>query len=97
MGKGVILIHINTVTIRMTMIIAINTMINITLIIITIIMIILKSIIAATFYPFGQFCEIDSSLRSLQKHTKATPNLFQRGVEYGKYADYIQAVGSVPS
>ena len=35
-------------------------------------------------YPFSQFCEIDISLLSLQKQPNAAPNLFQRGVEYGK-------------
>ena len=37
------------------------------------------------FYPFNQFCEIIFSLLSLQKQPNAAPNLFQRGVEYGKY------------
>ena len=41
-------------------------------------------IIVAMFYPFSQFCEIDISLLSLQKQPKTAPNLFQRGVEYGK-------------
>ena len=41
--------------------------------------------IVAIFYPFSQFCEIDSSLLSLQKQSNTAPNLFQRGVEYGKY------------
>ena len=44
-----------------------------------------NSIIVAIFYPFSQFCEIDISLLSLQTQTKTAPNLFQRGVEYGKY------------
>ena len=43
------------------------------------------SYIAAIFYPFSQFCEIGISLLSLQKQLKTAPNLFQRGVEYGKY------------
>ena len=43
-------------------------------------------IIVAIFYPFSQFCEIDISLLSLQKQPNTAPNLFQRGVEYGKYA-----------
>ena len=43
--------------------------------------------IVAIFYPFGQFCEIDISLLSLQQQPNTAPNLFQRGVEYGKY-DY---------
>ena len=38
------------------------------------------------FCPFGQFCEINISLLSLQKQPNTAPNLFQRGVEYGKYA-----------
>ena len=41
--------------------------------------------IVAIFYPFSQFCEIIVSLLSLQKQPNAAPNLFQRGVEYGKY------------
>ena len=40
--------------------------------------------IVAIFYPFSQFCEISSSLLSLQKQPNTAPNLFQRGVEYGK-------------
>ena len=40
----------------------------------------------AMFYPFSQFCEIDTCLLSLQKQPKPAPNLFQRGgVEYVKY------------
>ena len=42
-------------------------------------------IIVAIFYPFSQFCEINISLLSLQKQANTAPNLFQRGVEYGKY------------
>ena len=42
-------------------------------------------IIVAIFYPFSQFCEIDISLLSLQTLPNTAPNLFQRGVEYGKY------------
>ena len=41
--------------------------------------------ILAIFYPFSQFCEIGVSLLSLQNQPKTAPNLFQRGVEYGKY------------
>ena len=41
--------------------------------------------IVAIFYPFSQFCEINISLLSLQTQPKTAPNLFQRGVEYGKY------------
>ena len=42
--------------------------------------------IVAIFYPFSQFCEINISLLSLQTQPNTAPNLFQRGVEYGKYA-----------
>ena len=42
--------------------------------------------VVAIFYPFSQFCEITISLLSLQKQPNTAPNLFQRGVEYGKYA-----------
>ena len=41
--------------------------------------------IVAIFYPFSQFCEIKISLLSLQTQPNTAPNLFQRGVEYGKY------------
>ena len=41
--------------------------------------------IVAIFYPFSQFCEINLSLLSLQTQPNTAPNLFQRGVEYGKY------------
>ena len=41
--------------------------------------------IVAIVYPFSQFCEINISLLSLQKQPNTAPNLFQRGVEYGKY------------
>ena len=57
-----------------------NTIINI-IMIMTMIMI----IIVAIFYPFSQFCEINISLLSLQKEPNTAPNLFQRGVENGKY------------
>ena len=43
------------------------------------------SFIVAIFYPFSQFCEINISLLSLQTQPNTAPNLFQRGVEYGKY------------
>ena len=43
------------------------------------------SVIVAIFYPFSHFCEINISLLSLQKQPHTAPNLFQRGVEYGKY------------
>ena len=41
------------------------------------------------FYPFSQFREIDVSLPSLQTQPTTAPNLFQRGVEYGKYVIII--------
>ena len=41
--------------------------------------------IVAIFYPFGQFCELNISLLSLQTQLNTAPNLFQRGVEYGEY------------
>ena len=44
-----------------------------------------RELIVAIFYPFGQFCEINIPLPSLQKQPNTAPNLFQRGVEYGKY------------
>ena len=43
--------------------------------------------IVAIFYPFSLFCEIDVSLLSLQTQPNTAPNLFQRGVEYGKYGE----------
>ena len=43
------------------------------------------SIIVAIFYPFSQFCEINIFLLSLQTQPNTAPNIFQRGVEYGKY------------
>ena len=46
-----------------------------------------RRIIVAIFYPFSQFCEIDISLLSLQTQPNTAPNLFQRGVEYGKFED----------
>ena len=48
--------------------------------------VIITMYIVAIFYPFSQFCETDSSLLSLQTQPNTAPNLFQRGVEYGKYA-----------
>ncbi len=42
-------------------------------------------VIVAIFYPFSQFCEINISLLSLQTQPNTAPDLFQRGVEYGKY------------
>ena len=45
----------------------------------------------AIFYSFSQFCEINISFLSLQKQPNTAPNLFQRGVEYGKYALVMQA------
>ena len=47
-------------------------------------------IIVAIFYPFSQFCEIGISLLSLQKQSNTAPNLFQRGVEYGKYVHLVE-------
>ena len=46
--------------------------------------------VVAIFYPFSQFCELNMSLLSLQKQPNTAPNLFQRGVEYGKYAISIE-------
>ena len=43
--------------------------------------------IVAIFYPFSQFCEIDIALLSSETQPNTTPNLFQRGVEYGKYGE----------
>ena len=45
--------------------------------------------IVAILYPFSQFCEINMSLLSLQTQQNTAPNLFQRGVEYGKYDIYV--------
>ena len=42
--------------------------------------------IVAIFYPSSQKCEIDISLLSLQTQPNAAKNIFQKGVEYGKYA-----------
>ena len=53
-----------------------------------------SELIVAIFYPFSQFCEINVSLLSLQKQPNTAPNLFQRGVEYGKYA-LAAVVGSL--
>ena len=53
--------------------------------------------ILAIFYPFSQFCEINMSLLSLQKQPNTAPNLFQRGVEYGKYVISIIISGSSSS
>ena len=41
--------------------------------------------IVAIFYPFSQFCETNISLLSLQRQPGTAQNLFQMGVEYGKY------------
>ena len=51
------------------------------------------SIIPAIFCPFSQFCEIISYLLSLQKQPKTAPNLFQRGVDYGKYESTFRKGG----
>ena len=50
----------------------------------------------ATYYPFGQFCDIYVyihiyiyiyvSLLGLRKQTNTAPNLFRRGVEHGNFA-----------
>ena len=53
----------------------------------------LKSYIVAIFYPFSQFCEINISLLSLQTQPNTAPNLFQTGVEYGKYDVCTQVIG----
>ena len=45
----------------------------------------------AIFCPFSQFCEIGISLLSLQKQPNTALNLFQRGVEYGKYGFLLPA------
>ena len=49
----------------------------------TTITIIITIIMVAIFCPFGLFCEMNTSLPSLQKEPNTAPNLFQRGVEYG--------------
>ena len=41
--------------------------------------------IVAIFYPFRQFSEINISLLSLHTQPNTAPNLFKRGVEYGKH------------
>ena len=46
--------------------------------------------IVAIFYPFSQFCEINITLLSLHTQPNTAPNLFQRGVEYGKYDEFIE-------
>ena len=50
--------------------------------------------IVAIFYPFSQFCGIGVSLLSLQKQPNTAPNLFQRGVEYGKYESCVEKLGN---
>ena len=50
------------------------------------------SFIVVIFYPFSQFCEINISLLSLQTPPNTAPNLFQRGVEYGKYVEGTEGV-----
>ena len=52
--------------------------------------VLIGSFIVAIFYPFSQFCEINISLLSLQTQPNTAPNLFQRGVEYGKYDERSQ-------
>ena len=51
-----------------------------------------RSYIVAIFYPFSQFCEMNISLLSLQTQPNTAPNLFQRGVEYGKYVIGIMII-----
>ena len=46
--------------------------------------------IVAIFYPFSQFCEINITLLSLKTQPNTAPNLFQRGVENGKYVPHIK-------
>ena len=41
--------------------------------------------VVTILYPFSQFYEINISLLSLQKLPNTAPNLFERGLEYGKY------------
>ena len=53
--------------------------------------------IVAIFYPFSHFCEINISLPSLQKQPNTAPNLFQRGVEYGKYPWLPKVDGNISS
>ena len=45
------------------------------------------TIIVAIFYPSSPFCEITISFLGLQQQPNTAPDLFQRGVEYGKYDD----------
>ena len=59
------------------------------------------ALIVAIFYPFSQFCEINIYLLSLQTQPNTSPNLFQRGVEYGKYgsarkAEHAQRGATLP-
>ena len=55
-------------------------------------------VIVAIFCPFSQFCEINVSLLSLQTQPNTAPNLFQRGVEYGKYGGVVpDAPDAVPA
>ena len=85
----VIIIVVIIIVIVIVMIVII--VIIITLIVIIVVMVrgvarpILTHVIVAIFYPFSQFCEIYISLLSLQTQPNTAPNLFQRGVEYGKY------------
>ena len=41
-------------------------------------------VMVAIFYSFGLFCEVASSLLSLQKPPRTALNLFQTEVKYGK-------------
>ena len=49
---------------------------------------------AATFYPFGQFCEIDISPPSLEKQPKTAADPSQRGVEYGEIGGLFSPPGA---
>ena len=42
-------------------------------------------IVVAIIYPFSQSCEIRISPLGLQSQRETASNLFQRGVEYGRY------------
>ena len=81
----IIIIVIIIITIVIIIIIISIIVIIIILIIMISLIIIIIIIIVAIFYPFSQFCEMNTSLLSLQKQPNTAPNLFQRGVEYGKY------------
>ena len=50
----------------------------------------------AIFFLFSQFCEADISFLSLQKQPNTASNLFQRGVEYGKFAFSLRHLQKSP-